>query len=347
MSHNISGNRLALHNEPAWHPLGTVFTDPIDASGAVKIADGEFMLYTCPLQVQLPDGSYMPIDQSVAIMREPLHDDPSWAFFGIAGKDYAMYQNADLARLLDPLTEEWPVETLGFLGHGETMFATLKAKTLDINGEQLDQYFLVADTRDGTASLHIAYTPIRVVCQNTLRTGLAQSTVSVAVPHFGGTFKRDVEFYMATAAKMQEAADKTVDAFNLLMQNRLMPDEFDKIAAAAFPIPTIPRRITMSNGMELTEDMAALVEQSRDEYQRSTLKAFLNRQATGETYQKFNDEYPKLAETAWAAVNAVVEHIDHAEVRGNRVARSRSIMFGQAGLAKDRAFKEAMDICLN
>lgn len=351
MGHNIFGNRVAVAREAAWHRLGTVFKeeDKLSATQALQLGNMTYNTHSLPVMVLLPDGTYQKIDNNIAVMREPVADDPEWRNFGIASTSYAILQNADLAAMIDPLTDKWPVETVGALGKGETIFFTLKAGNVSIDKykELLEQYFLITDTRDGTAGLKVAFIPHRVVCQNTLKSGLAAATVNVSVTHNAKTFLRDVSFYMSVAAKLQDAQDKTIETFERMMEVKVNWDEVERIVHDAFPKPPMPKRVEMSQGLDVTSDMKTLVDKSLEAYHIACERADRDRVGSIVNYYKFNTDFPQMAETAWAAVNAVVEHIDHGDtVRGQGgPRRAASVMFGIGADQKARAFSTAMSFC--
>src|SRR5262245_8041098 len=165
MPASIFGTRFIGARRPAWHGLGTVFNDPISAEEAAAKVFGEVETILRPMQIVLPDGTVIDADKH-AIVRKPTKDDDKYRIFGYASKDYHIVTPQDLAATLNPLTVDWPVETMGSLGHGETSFMTLAAGQSQVAGEELNSYFLITDTVDGGTSIKIAFTPVRVVCQN-------------------------------------------------------------------------------------------------------------------------------------------------------------------------------------
>ena len=124
MAHNLFGSRFLGRQEPAWHKLGEVFTDPISVSDAVLQAG---LGYEVHLENLYVGDDYTPIPSHKAIVRQPTDDDPQRQVFGLASNSYKIIQNTELGKILDPLAKTWPVETVGALGKGETMFLSLDA----------------------------------------------------------------------------------------------------------------------------------------------------------------------------------------------------------------------------
>ena len=68
-------------------------------------------------------------------------------------------------------------ETAGALGNGERVFITAKfVLTISVgNGDDVtESTFSVTTSHDGSGSITAAFTPIRIVCQNTLNASLRE-----------------------------------------------------------------------------------------------------------------------------------------------------------------------------
>ena len=162
MAASIFGERFYGRRTPAWHGLGVVMDQDCTVSEAMKYVDVDFEILTVPTMAQLPDGSIIDTSNK-AIVREPTNDDPEYRVLSVVGGDWTPIQMRDLANFLDPISEKFPVETLGALGHGEKVFLTLDAGDSEIAGEHHKLYYLITDHRDGGGALTIAFTPVRVV----------------------------------------------------------------------------------------------------------------------------------------------------------------------------------------
>lgn len=341
--HNIFGDRFLGKREPAWHGLGTTFEDPISASEAVQRAGLDYRVDVVPAGFQV-DGRWVESDKG-AIVRQPTADDPQHRLFGYASRDYQVFQNTELARVVDALTNEWPVETVGALGLGETMFLTLDAGGGKVGDEDVHQFFLISDNKTGTRSLRVAFTPVRVVCQNTLVSGLRAATVNAAIPHTLGA-KSDLDFRVRMMSEMRKAQLSTLEAMSALTTKKLVAAQVEAVLVAAYPDP--PRSAKVELHRELTEQVAGLegftpeqvasllkVSERRDYY---VDRAVGFRDAARELFGKFNDEHPAYAFTAWAVWNAVVETEDY---RRGSDSIGESAVFGIRAAAKARAFQAA------
>src|SRR5690606_24812624 len=84
-------------------------------------------------------------------------------------------------------------ETAGALGNGERIFIT--AKLPDYirvgNGDDItEKYIFLTTSHDGSGSITAAFTPIRIVCQNTLNASLRNMTNVVRIKHTSGAKQR-------------------------------------------------------------------------------------------------------------------------------------------------------------
>lgn len=343
MSANIFGERFLGLRKPAWHGLGKTFEKALTATEAVIDARLNFNIITAPLVAHI--NGVNALTGKYGIYREPTEDDPEYQYFGISSANYKIIQNIDIARIIDPLTDLWPVETIGGVGKGETMFLTLDAGDDEVKGEHIKKYFLITDTRDGGTSLKIAFTPVRVVCQNTLVTGLKRAIVSDSIFHNLG-MKEILSSRVSLIKKMQTAIKETMVTFDILASAVIEDDEAKVIFEAAYPYPSksvktqiLDQYDEISGPLELglIYEKAANAQKSYDYYSN---KANELRDAAFLNYQRFCDEHVSIASTAWAAYNSVVEVADF---RDGGETVNQSALFGARAKEKTRAFTAAME----
>ena len=342
MTANLFGDRFVGVRQPAWHGLGRVFELPIPAEQAIVEAGMDFKIVKRPLFARVGDTQIK--TEKIGIFREPTADDNQYRFFGIASPEYAVLQNAEIAEILSSLTKHWPVETAGALGQGETMFMSLDAGSAEIHGESVKQYFLVTDKRDGGTTLKIAFTPVRVVCQNTLVSGLRRSIVSAALMHNPGLDKV-LTARVGLLEKMQEAMTSTMATFEQLASAAITDDDARAIFADAYPEPKRAAKMDLLddyNAKSGPEQLGELYDeatraQASFTYYANRAQAF--RDGAMATYGRLNDEHNSIARTPWAAYNAVVEFADYREGQSVEL----SALWGARAGEKKRAFMKALE----
>src|ERR1022692_1339805 len=114
----------------------------------------------------------------------------SWAkicpIFGTVSTGYTPLQNRDAFRFFDPIVGEGAAiyHTAGALGDGERVWMLAKLPD-DIQvavGDISNKYLLLSNSHDGRSSVQIKFTPVRVVCNNTLVQALG-SGETIRVSH--------------------------------------------------------------------------------------------------------------------------------------------------------------------
>ncbi len=350
MPDNIFAERFIARRDAAWHNLGTVFpeNEQIDVTAAFERAKAMFTIEKFPCWIKA-FGKSIKTDKT-AVVREPLEDDPHLRILGYVSNTYQIIQNAEIAKMLNPLAEEWPVETVGVLGQGETIFVTLYAGDAEVRGDYIKQYFLVSDTKGGGRALHIAVTPVRVVCQNTLISGLAAASIDAAVYHRPGAHQQ-TQFRIDLVASMRKARLETLKTFERMSLSRLVKDQIEEVLLAAYPEPKTTSAVRLYNaltpddlGKEAFQEEFQRLAKSKDRLDYHVERMANIRDLARKCHDKLCDEFPPIANTAWSIYNAVVECEDY---RKGEESLYESAIFGQRAQTKARAFKQALKFSLN
>lgn len=339
MSHQIFGERFYATREPAWHGLGQVFKKALKPSVAVKKVGLDYEVHKYPLFAYPAKGKKVE-SKRFTIMRDPTKDDPNYVEFGTAADKYEIVQNADLANLLDPLAEHWPLETMGGLRDGKIFFATLKAGKTDVKGDEVIEYFMLLDVKDGGTATKMVYTPVRVVCGNTLVVGLRQATVNISVQHITGVHEQ-LKARVNLIAKAQVAMKETNELFNKMAEKTVKRSLVEDLFSKVYKTPKVPEDAALVDYSE--EDLGTVLHQAVSDsmyaFNYYTQQAQEQQAIAIDLFDKMNDEQPKLANSLWHAYNAVVESADY---RLGGMAPEESALFGARSREKKRAWNGAM-----
>ena len=360
MPASIYGDKFASFREPAWHGLGKVFTERLTVSEAIELADIGFEIHKVPMYARVPvgDGFQNIETSSFAVLREPTKDDPEWQYLTSVGKQWTPIQVSDLARMLDPLSQKLidegnsGVETVGAIGRGEKVFITLDAGNSKIAGEDHNLFYLITDHRDGKGSLSIAFTPVRVVCQNTLTLGLRESKLRVAIQH-RKTIVEDAEWYTNIFNLMARAKEDSIERLNVLSTVKIDEAEAKKVIEDSYPLPSMPSRFRYAKGVtpdDLPDTSAFVAKLLRDKehwqnkHAQATEAIQKHKDMAFERYDIFNQEFPNVSETPWAIYNAIVETEDYRKGKEANRGRQTATLFGTRATTKERAFVKAYDL---
>lgn len=115
-------------------------------------------------------------------------------FIATTGSGYGVVQNSKAFEFIDLMTsgtlgaEQTPIiETAGILDDGARLYITAKMPNkFFIDGDDengIDDYILFTNTHDGSGAVMALFTPIRVICQNTLNAAIRGAVNKVSFKH--------------------------------------------------------------------------------------------------------------------------------------------------------------------
>lgn len=210
MGHNLHYNeKTQKHSffsvrEKAWHGLGQVISDYPSSSEAIRYAGLDYFIEKRELFTPGDQNGHIRVPDYYATVRCDTQ-----TVLGVVGKDYEVVQNADAFGFFDSIVgggDGIKYETAGALGKGERIFITAKLPDYIRVGRDdlIEQYIFLTSSHDGSGSILMAFTPIRIVCNNTLNAALRDFTNTVRIRH------------TASAAEKLKQAHRLMGISNLL-----------------------------------------------------------------------------------------------------------------------------------
>lgn len=179
-------------NEPIYKLYGTTWdeNENISAKEAIEAIGADFNVSKEPL-IRVPQDVYdaikngTPLDSLnlstanlITSHCATVRDDHDYTL-GIVGSDYSVAQNVKSLAFIDMLEEvsehKVKITSGGVLGRGERFFLQGKLdKSCFLNDgkDEIEQYVVFTNGHTGNSALCVYFTPIRVVCQNSLNLSL-------------------------------------------------------------------------------------------------------------------------------------------------------------------------------
>lgn len=208
MAHNINFNSYTGQysffsvKEKPWHGLGQIVKQCPTSAEAIKYAGLNYNVIKSPLYTK--GSGIIENDNGIEIGGSEIEVPDYFAnvrsdnntVLGVVGKDYHIIQNREAFNFFDSIVgggDGILYETAGALGNGERIFIT--AKLPDYirvgNGDDVtEKYIFLTTSHDGSGSITAAFTPIRIVCQNTLNASLRNMSNVVRIKHTAGAKQR-------------------------------------------------------------------------------------------------------------------------------------------------------------
>ena len=181
MSHRIQvedGKASMMYvGQPPWHGLGQGLDSPATAEEAIQAAKLDWEVRKQPVYAW-GDAFAYPVEGKFAVVPVDRWGQDDCPVFGIVGPDYRPLQNREAFQFFDPIVGEGAAiyQTAGALGDGERVWilAKLPEDIKVADGDITKKYLLLSNSHDGTSSVQIKFTPVRVVCWNTLTMALSK-----------------------------------------------------------------------------------------------------------------------------------------------------------------------------
>jgi phage/plasmid-like protein (TIGR03299 family) len=346
----IFGNRFRFNGEPAWHGIGEPMDDDqITAAEAFQLAGIDYEVYRSPLFAEI-NGKHIELEDQFAVIRDKAGLDEA-QFLATCGKEFRVVQNMEIAESIDNsgLLNSYSVETVGALGNGETIFTALKKRNgeFEIAGTPAVNYWTLYDGKDGNKALGIMWTPVKVVCSNTLVMALKSASISIKIQHTKQA-KTDFDFWLSLAPQMERMQDESMQAINHLTKFNVTEEMVDAIIEAAYPRPKDVGKAQLKNlvTIELSTEQRTLVDKAISNNERAALRQWQKGQLAKDLFIAYadTDGERELAGTAWGVYEAICDVEDHREPSRESENIFASAMFGQRANAKKAAFTQAMKV---
>lgn len=325
MAHNLATvqgqTAMMYYGDVPWHELGKKLDRPASAAEAIKAAQLDWEVEKQPLFLSHGKGFRQVPNRFAVVRKDQTAGDEPPVVLGIVGKEYTPLQNSAAFDWFDPIADGAKAiyHTAGALGNGERVWILAKLPdTIRVIGDDItEKYLLLSNSHDGNSSVQVKFTPIRVVCQNTLTMALSQGK-SIRVAHTPSLPER-----MAAARDalgiINQRFEEIAAAFKSMVEVNVNHERLAHYVDRVFPLPA-----DKSDGRTV-----ARVQNARNESAR------LFDSGRGNIA-------PKVRGTLWAAYNGVAEFVDYAITHRNANRRLDAVWFGSGYLSKARAYRLAL-----
>ncbi|MFP3591446.1 DUF932 domain-containing protein [Chryseobacterium sp. SIMBA_038] len=343
MAHNLNfNNRTGKYSffsvkEKVWHNLGQVVQEYPTSEEAIRFAGLDYEVEKSPIFTK---GTGIIENDEEIIMNDSALEVPNYfanirtdnnTVLGVVGKDYQIVQNREAFSFFDAIVgggDGILYETAGVLGNGERIFIT--AKLPDYirvgNGDDItEKYIFLTTSHDGNGSITAAFTPVRIVCQNTLNASLKNMSNVVRIRHTAGAKQRleDAHKVMDLANQLSYELENT---FNHWAKITVGDDEMKRLIQLAL----CPNKETLTHLQKGNfDEISALFKNTVDD---AFAYAMISESQQMETTKG----------TLYGAYNAVTGYFQNVRNYKNNEAKLQSIVLGGTAQMKSQ---KAFELC--
>ncbi|MBM4287815.1 MAG: DUF945 domain-containing protein [Deltaproteobacteria bacterium] len=320
---NIENGKASMMyvGQKPWHGLGTELDKPATAAEAIKAAQLDWEVVKQPL-FAIGGSIALSVPDKFAVVPQYKWGKADCPVFGIVGEDYTPLQNREAFAFFDDIVGQGEAiyHTAGALGKGERVWilAKLPDDIQVVGGDIAEKFLLLSNSHDGESSVQVKFTPIRVVCQNTLTMALSHGP-TIRVVH-GRDMHERLKYAEKALGLIKSRFEDIEKSFKGMATVKMTKERVAEYVNLVFPNPP-----DLDN------------EKARKRAERDRAQAW-------HFFEKGRGNQEKgVKETLWAAYNGVTEYVDHYRIKSGGERRLQSIWFGNGYHIKARAFKIAED----
>lgn len=311
MSHAVE--KMMFVGETPWHGLGNKLEDNPTISDAMVAAGLDW-------EVGLKD---LFTEDGIPVPARATYRKSDNSILGVVGSRYNPLQNSDAFNWFQPFLDagECDLHTAGSLHNGQKVWVLAKLNRDSneiVKGDEVQKFILLSNSHDGTTAIRVGYTPIRVVCANTM--AMAHSATSnsklLRIRHTTSS--------IANLDKVRDIMD------NINAEFEATADQFRFLASKSFNQRDVTKFVKVMMDIEdtLDSDMKTRTRNIMDEI----MGRIEGPKQSG----------PNVRGTWWAAYNGYNEYLNY-EYGRSVDTRLESLWFGQNANDNKKALAKAME----
>jgi len=313
MGHEVES--MAYYGEIPWHKQGTPLQDIATAEEAIIASGLDWDVELRKIYQETKSGTISVVPGKYALARTT--DD---LVYGVYGNQYSPMQNRKGFAFFDAVVgnDDAKYVSAGSLRKGAVVWILAELKgSRGVKGEEVKQYLILANSHNGEFALQMWWTPIRVVCMNTLKMAMSRHTQRFYSRHTKGMDSRvdQAQMMLGIGNAYFEEFERSA---NIMANRQMNSEKLEAMLKHVFDW----REVVIPVGKE-----KVLVPTRKEERMGEVMNLF--------EHGKGMDN-PDIRGTMWAGYNAVAEYTDHAkEYRRDPVY---GLWFGSGAALKDRAW---------
>ena len=295
-----------------WHGLGNQLDGSPTISEAIDAAGLDWEVGLKDLQTV--DG--------VPVSHRATYRKTDGSILGVVGPRYTPLQNRDAFDWFQPFLDagECDLHTAGSLHEGQKVWvlAQLNRDNSEIvPGDDVCKFILLSNSHDGSTAIRVGYTPIRVVCVNTLSYAHRHTNSQLIRIRHTRSSQKNLEQVRDIMDNINAGFEATAEQYRFLASKTFNQKDVEKYVKTVLNIKGADEDIK-TRTRNIMDDILARIEGPKQ-------------------------SAANVRGTYWAAYMGFNEYLNHAK---GRTADNRldSLWFGQNANENNKAFETAMSM---
>ena len=315
MSHQVES--LAYFGATPWHGLG----NPLEEA---DLYDWQRACVKSGLNWDVELTPLVTADTQAKVAHRGVRRKSDGRILGVVGPRYHVLQNKDAFQWFQPFLEakEAALNTAGSLQEGSRIFVLAKMSRDPLviaAGDEVEKFILLSHSHDGSLAIRVGFTPIRVVCANTLALAhRSDASKLIRVKHSASMMENlaNIREVMNVANAEFEA---TAEQYKLLARKTINQADLRRY---------VKRVLKVENQSKV-----------------STRTANIINEIMGLCESGKGNTLPSIKNTLWSSYNGVTEYLGYQ--RGNSESnRLNSLWFGDSANTSKHALETALTMAV-
>ncbi len=358
MAHQVES--MFSVKETPWHGLGEV------VEGINNIAEGIIKAgLNWTVEVETPQVTGFAADalQDYARVFVRVNADGTRKILAMNGPKTYPLQNESAFNFFQPALDQnlASLETAGSLDEGRKVWvlAKLNKPNMEVSkGDEIAKFVMLSNSFDGTLAVRVGFTPIRIVCANTLASAhMNKASKLIRVRHSKDVHK-NVEMLQTAINYANESFEATLEQYRAMQRKNINKNDVEKYVEKVFAfkrdaetdkLPTRSQNI-LDSIVQSFEDKYAIgaqliasfkqQQEQQNEMQAKTGKEVLESIVKNLETGKGHD---LSGGTVWGMYNSANEYLNY-ERGHNNDTRMKSLWFGDNNVTNEFAFQTALEM---
>ena len=323
MSHGMTEHDSAVfYKNPAWHGLGTTVENELCLGDALMQSGLDWDVVKRKV---ISDGIVS--EDHKALIRTDINK-----ILGIVSPRYKVVQNREVFRLAEQFGDAAKVESAGSIETGKRNYLLLRGDTFNVGSfdDPVNRYMALFWGHDGTTSLVVLPTSIRVQCKNTLEmvTSESERTSNKVVIKHAGDMEEKFNYVREAIDKFKATGRFFEQETNYLSSRQLSARELNQFFLEMY---------TKLNKTTIVMNPVTEKEESDKVRAMTTISSWTD---------VLEDE--NMGSNYWTATNAITNRLQHSSgTRGRKktpASRAYSNLNGKANSDSTMVYKAALSL---